>query len=207
MTLRKILDDIALRMPHPFSEDEVVGFLNKVLLDISRCCARIDAREFKTVQGMELYPLPDFIRPEGIKSVTVNDVAYRPALIEEGESERQYYFPVSGYMALLPPPRKTGQIIRIVYEDTATLLTKGEVAELNPTFTEEQVVAEFEGQVPSIPDYYTELLELGVFVIIAGATEDIDLANNYTKLYNAKKSEAAYAKYMMRGKYPVTKER
>lgn len=207
MTLRKILDDIALRMPHPFSEDEVVGFLNKTLLDISRCCARLDAKDFKTVGGMELYPLPDFIRPEGIKSVTVDDVAYSPALIEEGEGDRQYYFPVTGYMALLPTPRKTGLTIRIVFEDTGTLLTKSEIAELNPTLSEDEVTAEFEGQVPAIPDYYTELLELGVFVTIANATEDIDLANNYARLYNAKKSEATYAKYMMRGKYPVTKER
>lgn len=205
MTLRKILDDIALRMPHAFSEDQVVLFLNKVLKDIGRCCARIEAEEKNTVEGREIYPLPTYIRPEGIKSVTIGDKAYEPALIEEGVRNRQYYFPISGYIAFNPTPEKAGETIRIVFEDHTEFLTLKEIGELHPLYTDEEKQEAFDTQVAGILDYYTELLELGVFIIIANATEDIDLANNYTLQYNAKKEEASYAKYMQRGKYPVTK--
>lgn len=205
MTLREIIDDIKLRLPNPYDEDNIVNFLNKTLRDIQRVAAKADVYEFNTAVGIEMYPLPSYVAPEGIKSVTVggDDYSYT-ARIGEIRTGQFYFIEPTGYINIHPVPRKVMDV-NIVHDSVTPFLKQSEVAELNPEMTEYEISSEYDGQEANIHDEYMELLPLGVFIIIANASEDINLANNYRIEYNSLKASATQGKYLKRGKYPTTR--
>ena len=125
MILKNIISDIALRMKHPFTEDNIIAFLNSVLRDIRHCSSTMDITEFETTDA-DMYKLPDYLKADGIVAVTVDSVHCEPATVEEYTRDGIYYFPVEGYIAFYPPP-PVGKTVSISHEVIEEFKTFDEV--------------------------------------------------------------------------------
>jgi hypothetical protein len=204
MTLKDIIDDLSVRLQHTLSKDDIVRYVNYALYDIKRVAAKLDVFGFDAQEKVSLYPLPTYVAPEGIKTVTVDGTEHLPKRLNEVQKDCTYHITPDGYINLYPAP-KVGQKVYIAYEGVSPLLTLSEVEELHTDLAEEDVQAFYENQDTGIDDEYAILIPLWVAISAAEAMEDINLANNFRVQYNNAYKKAQQGKYLKRGKYPVTR--
>lgn len=204
MTLKDVINDLSVRLQHTLTEDDIIRYINYALYDIKRVAAKLDVFRFKTVDGVNLYPIPSYISPEGIKTVTVNNTEYLPRRMNELQSDCIYHITPDGYINFLSMP-KGGSAVLITYEGIAPLLTLGEVRELNADMTEDEAQEYYNSQDMGIDDEYVQLVPLWVAISAAEVMEDINLANNFRAQYNQMYQKAQQGKYLKRGKYPITR--
>jgi len=204
MTLKDIIADVERRIPHTLTEDDIVRYANYALHDIRRVAAKLEIYSFDSMSGISLYPIPTYITPEGIKTVTVDGSEYLPKRLNEREHGSLYHVTPDGFLQISPTPR-AGKEILIVYEGINLFLTLDETEELNPDMTEEEQSAEYYGQDGGIDAEYAQLIPLAVSAAGAEENEDLNRANNFTARYNALYRKAEQGKYLKRGKYPITR--
>lgn len=204
MTLKDIIDDVGRRIQHTLSEDDIVMYANYALSDVRRVAAKFDVYSFDTTSGVSIYPLPTYIAPEGIKTVTVGGGEYLPKRLNEASRDSYYHITPDGFLQLSPTPRG-GKEVLIAYEGVELFSTLAEIEEGNPTLTEEEKSELYYGQDPNIDEEYSQLIPLSVASAVAEEMEDLSRANNLMARYNALYRKAEQGKYLKRGKYPVTR--
>ncbi len=205
MYLVDFLNDIKLRMPHPFSETQVAEFINRILPSVTDCALCDEITTIKSVAGIEVYPLPSNVVQSTIREVVVDGVQYKPVLVEEEKRCGTYYIPLEGYIAVSPPPKKSGKLIEIYHGNAEKLLGLDEIKNSDPALSDEDAEKIFFEQVIPVQTSSLELLSSGVFFMIASVREDTELANNYLAEFNFLKNQALHKKYRKRGKYPVVR--
>ncbi len=204
MTLKDVIDDLSVRLQHTLSEDDIVRYVNYAQQDIKRVAAKFDVFSIDTVTGINMYPLPTYVAPEGIKLVIVDKTDYQPKKLYDTQRDCIYHITPDGYIHLLPTP-KGGTRVLITYEGVSPLLTLNEVKEIHGDMSNEEAQEFYNKQDTGIDDEYAVLIPLSVAISAAEVMEDVNLANNFRVQYNAAYQKAQQGKYLKRGKYPVTR--
>ncbi len=205
MYLKDFLNDIKIRMPHPFSDNEVAEFINRILPSVADCALCDEITTIKSVAGVEIYPLTSNIVQSSIREVVVDGIQYKPVLVEEKKRNGTYYIPLEGYIAVSPPPKISGKLIEIYHGNAERLLSLAEIKNSDKSLTDEDAEKLFNEQAIPVQSSSIELLSAGIFFMIASGREDTELANNYLLEFNFLKNQALQRKYRKRGKYPVVR--
>lgn len=199
-TVRQVLDDIQIRLPHIYTQDSLFLWINETMKKIYKDLAIQDYYSFTTSANQELYVLPEDCSIDMINSVTISDKArdqynpydwggfkelksYMPN--EKMTTNQGYYDGREGLIGIYPVPKDVRKV-DIFYRKKPKMVTSlDDYIELD--------------------DNYIDLVKYNVMSIIAmsGHNPDIELANEYILLYNNLVQRANENKNEQQQRYPV----
>lgn len=195
-----LLSDVNLRYRNTFTLAQKLVWLNEEkseLFDVLEIESSPYA--FKTVAGIDLYPLPAGFDPTKIRAVTyqVNDGdQYRevPVLANYNNSyssQRDTWYSIMAGNMLLNIPGGTveGRNVYIFLSSDSTDVTEATTA------------AEID-----LPVKYQEILKLGVLERIAEARKDIVMKNNYAMEKEQKISELMWSRKMQEPEWTTVQD-
>lgn len=201
-TVKQILDDIQVRIPHEYSEKSLFLWINETMKKIYKDLAIQDQYSFTTQAGQELYSLPENCSIDMINHVTIstkarnqknpydwgNFVEIRSYLPNEKMSEQGYFDGREGAIGIYPKPKDVRKI-DVYY------------------LKKPKMVTSFDDYI-EIDDNYVDLVKFNVMSIIAmsGHNPDIELANEYILLYNNLVQKANENKNEQQQRYPVIRD-
>lgn len=179
-TVKQVLDDIQIRLPHTYSEKSLLLWINETMKKIYKDLALQEQYSFTTRAGQEQYVLPEDCSIEMIKSVTISNLnrdennpydwggfsELKSYLPNEKMSSNGFYDGREGTIGIYPVPQDVRKI-DIFYMKKPKMVTS-----LNDYI--------------EIDDNYVDLVKYNVMSIIAmsGHNPDTELANEYILLYN-----------------------
>lgn len=201
-TVRQVLDDINIRLPHEYNEDSLFLWINETMKKIYKDLAIQEQYSFTTRAGQELYVLPENCSIDMISNVTISSKARTPDnlydwgnfkelrsyLPEEKMTVSGYYDGREGAIGIYPVPQDTRKV-DIYYLKKPQMVTKlDDYIELD--------------------DNYIDLVKYNVMSIIAmsGHNPDIELANEYILLYNNLVQKANENKNEQQQKYAIIRD-
>lgn len=198
-TVKQVLDDIQVRLPHEYSQDTLFLWINETMKKIYKDLAIQSQYSFITSAGQELYSLPEDCSIDMISYVTKSNKArngdnpydwggfkqLKSYLPEENMIEEGYYDGREGLLGLYPCPKDVRKIDVYYWKKPKMVTSETDYIELN--------------------DNYIDLVKYNVMSIIAmsGHNPDIELANEYILLYNNLVQQANEAKNEQEQKYPL----
>lgn len=198
-TVKQVLDDIQIRLPHEYSQDTLFLWINETMKKIYKDLAIQSQYSFITSAGQELYSLPEDCSIDMISYVTKSNKArngdnpydwggfkqLKSYLPEENMIEEGYYDGREGLLGLYPCPKDVRKIDVYYWKKPKMVTSETDYIELN--------------------DNYIDLVKYNVMSIIAmsGHNPDIELANEYILLYNNLVQQANEAKNEQEQKYPL----
>lgn len=198
-TVKQVLDDIQVRLPHEYSQDTLFLWINETMKKIYKDLAIQSQYSFITCAGQELYSLPEDCSIDMISYVTKSNKArnqdnpydwggfkqLKSYLPEENMIEEGYYDGREGLLGLYPCPKDVRKIDVYYWKKPKMVTSETDYIELN--------------------DNYIDLVKYNVMSIIAmsGHNPDIELANEYILLYNNLVGQANEAKNEQEQKYPL----
>lgn len=198
-TVKQVLDDIQVRLPHEYSQDTLFLWINETMKKIYKDLAIQSQYSFITCAGQELYSLPEDCSIDMISYVTKSNKArnqdnpydwggfkqLKSYLPEENMIEEGYYDGREGLLGLYPCPKDVRKIDVYYWKKPKMVTSETDYIELN--------------------DNYIDLVKYNVLSIIAmsGHNPDIELANEYILLYNNLVGQANEAKNEQEQKYPL----
>ncbi|WP_308636108.1 phage adaptor protein [Paenibacillus silvisoli] len=124
MTLQEILDAIAERYPHSFSNDNIIKKINIVLQQMYRTMYRSQAADvYDLFAENPFYPIE--YSPETIIDVVVNGEEYPFQNVRYDSQERYYYIIEDNVLALYPTPTEdvVSGLVVLHYKEPETLTT------------------------------------------------------------------------------------
>lgn len=198
-TVRQVLKDIQVRLPHEYTEDSLFLWINETMKKIYKDLAIQDQYSFTTSAGQELYSLPENCSIDMINSVTISSKArsqenpydwgnfeeLRSYLPEEKMTVRGYFDGREGAIGIYPAPQ--------------------DVRKVDIYFMKRpQMVNDLDDYI-EIDDNYVDLVKYNVMSIIAmsGHNPDVELANEYILLYNNLVQKANESKNEQQQRYPT----
>jgi len=201
-TVRQVLDDIKVRLPHSYTQENLFLWINETMKKIYKDLAIQEQYSFITRAEQELYVLPENCSIDMINSVTMSTEArdqnnpYNWGNFEELKSylpnetmkEAGYYDGREGTIGIYPRPEDVRKI-DIYY------------------MKKPQMVTSLDDYI-QIDDNYVDLVKYNVMSIIAmsGHNPDIELANEYILLYNNLVQKANENKNEQQQRYPVIRK-
>lgn len=200
-TVRQVLDDIQIRLPHEYEEKTLFQWINETMKKIYKDLAIQEYYSFTTSAGRELYTLPEDCSIEMINGITISTKAkdgtnpydwgefeqLRPYMPHQKMSSPGYYDGREGLLGLYPVPQDVRKV-DVYYRKKPKMITSlDDYIELD--------------------DNYIDLVKYNVMSIIAmsGHNPDIELANEYILLYNNLVQKANENKYEQQPGYPIIK--
>lgn len=201
-TVRQVLDDIKIRLPHEYSEDSLFLWINETMKKIYKDLSIQDQYSFTTRVNQELYSLPENCSIDMINHVTISSKARtQDNLYDWGDfKELHSYLPnekmtVQGYfdgregaIGIYPAPKDVRKV-DIYFMKKPQMVTKlDDYIELD--------------------DNYIDLVKYNVISIIAmsGYNPDIELANEYILLYNNLVQKANENKNEQQQRHPTIRD-
>ena len=201
-TVRQVLDDIQVRLPHEYTEDSLFLWINETMKKIYKDLAIQEYYSFNTSEGRELYSLPEDCSIDMINSVTISEKArsqdnpydwgnfkdIKSYLPNEKMDVPGYYDGREGLIGLYPMPQ--------------------DVRKVNVYYMKKpQMVTNLDDYI-EIDDNYIDLVKYNVMSIIAmsGHNPDVELANEYILLYNNLVQKANENKNEQQQRYPVIRD-
>lgn len=198
-TVNQVLEDIQVRLPHEYSTDRLMIWINETMKKIYKDLAIQEKYSFTTRAEQELYSLPEDCSIDMIDSVTMStnarsgDNPYDWGMFEELHSYlpnepmtiKGYYDGRDGAIGIFPVPNDVRKI-DVYYKKKPKMVTKvDDYIELD--------------------DNYVDLVKYNVLSIIAmsGHNPDIEIANEYILLYNNLVQKANENKNEQQQKYPI----
>lgn len=198
-TVRQVLDDIKVRLPHTYEQSSLFLWLNETMKKIYKDLAIQTYYSFTTSEGQELYSLPEDCSIDMINSVTISEKArdqYNPYdwggfnelrsyVPNERMTEPGYYDGREGLIGIYPVPKDVRKIDIFYMKKPKMVTSLDDYIELD--------------------DNYIDLVKYNVMSIIAmsGHNPDIELANEYILLYNNLVQRANENKNEQQQRYPV----
>ncbi len=199
-TVKQLLDDIQVRLPHEYSKETLMLWMNETMKKIYKDLAIQSQYSFITSKGQTLYTLPEDCSIDMISYVTKSNnsrneknpyewggftqlYSYLPE--ENNMNQDGYYDGREGLIGLYPTPKDVRKI-NIFYWKKPKMVTKEtDYIELN--------------------DNYIDLVKYNIMSIIAmsGHNPDVELANEYILLYNNLVSQVNEAKEKQQQRYPI----
>lgn len=201
-TVRQVLEDIQVRLPHEYGEKSLFLWINETMKKIYKDLAIQNQYSFITSEGKELYSLPDDCSIDMISSVTIstkyrnqnnlydwgNFEELKSYLPEENMTEKGYYDGREGAIGLYPCPSDIRKVDIYYWKKPKMITNLDDFIELN--------------------DNYIDLVKYNVMSIIAmsGHNPDIELANEYILLYNNLVGQANESKNEQEQRYPIMRD-
>ena len=201
-TVKQVLDDIQIRLPHTYTQSSLFLWINETMKKIYKDLAIQDYYSFTTASGQEIYSLPDDCSVDMINSVTISEKArdgsnpydwggfkeLKSYLPNERMTEPGYYDGREGLLGIYPKPKDVRKV-DIFY------MKKPKMATSLDDYIE-------------IDDNYIDLVKYNVMSIIAmsGHNPDIELANEYILLYNNLVQRANENKNEQQQRYPIIRD-
>lgn len=198
-TVKQVLDDIQVRLPHEYSQDTLFLWINETMKKIYKDLAIQSQYSFITSAGQELYSLPEDCSIDMISYVTRSNKArnqdnpynwggfkqLKSYLPEENMIEEGYYDGREGLLGLYPCPKDVRKIDVYYWKKPKMVTNNDDYIELN--------------------DNYIDLVKYNVMSIIAmsGHNPDVELANEYILLYNNLVGQANEDKNEQEQRYPL----
>lgn len=198
-TVRQVLDDIQVRLPHTYKQDSLFLWINETMKKIYKDLAIQDYYSFTTATGQELYVLPEDCSIDMINSVTISGKArdqYNPYdwggfnelksyVPNEKMTDPGYYDGREGLIGIYPVPQDVRKVDIFYMKKPKMVTSLDDYIELD--------------------DNYIDLVKYNVMSIIAmsGHNPDIELANEYILLYNNLVQKANENKNEQQQRYPV----
>lgn len=198
-TVRQVLDDIQIRLPHTYEQNSLFLWINETMKKIYKDLSLQDYYSFTTAEGQELYVLPEDCSIDMINSVTISEKArdqhnpydwggfeeLRSYLPNEKMTIPGYYDGREGLIGIYPVPKDVRKV-DIFYMKKPKMVTS----------LDDYI---------EIDDNYIDLVKYNVMSIIAmsGHNPDIELANEYILLYNNLVQRANENKNEQQQRYPV----
>lgn len=179
-TVRQVLDDIQIRLPHTYNETSLFLWINETMKKIYKDLAIQSKYSLTTRAGQKQYVLPQDCSIDMIDSVTISEkarnqnnpydwgnfnelVSYLP---NNEMTDAGYYDGREGTIGIYPEPKDVRKV-DIYYRKKPQMITSlDDYIELD--------------------DNYVDLVKYNLMNIIAlsGHNPDIELANEYILLYN-----------------------
>lgn len=179
-TVRQVLDDIQIRLPHTYNEPSLFLWINETMKKIYKDLAIQNKYSFTTRAGQKQYVLPQDCSIDMIDSVTISEkardqnnpydwgnfselISYLP---NNEMTDAGYYDGREGTIGIYPEPKDVRKV-DIYYRKKPQMVTSlDDYIELD--------------------DNYVDLVKYNLMNIIAlsGHNPDIELANEYILLYN-----------------------
>lgn len=201
-TVRQLLDDIKVRLPHEYSESSLFLWINETMKKIYKDLAIQEFYTFTTSANQELYSLPEDCQIEMITGVTISNnernqnnpyewgafEKLRPYVPNQKMSEPGYYDGREGLIGIYPVPQGIRKV-DIYYRKKPKMVTSlDDYIELD--------------------DNYIDLVKYNIMSIIAmsGHNPDVELANEYILLYNNLVQKANENKYEQQPGYPIIQQ-
>lgn len=179
-TVRQVLDDIQIRLPHTYTQDTLFLWINETMKKIYKDLAIQDYYSFTTTANKNLYMLPENCSIDMVNSVTISEKARNqdnPYDWGEFEDLRSYmpsekmtlpgYFDGrEGAIGIYPVPKDVRKVDVYYMKKPKMITSEDDYIELD--------------------DNYIDLVKYNVMSIIAmsGHNPDIEIANEYILLYN-----------------------
>ncbi len=198
-TVRQVLDDIQVRLPHIYEQNSLFLWINETMKKIYKDLALQDYYSFTTASGQELYSLPEDCSIDMINSVTISEKArdqYNPYdwgnfkelksyIPNERMTDPGYYDGREGLIGIYPIPKDVRKVDIFYMKKPKMVTSLDDYIELD--------------------DNYIDLVKYNVMSIIAmsGHNPDIELANEYILLYNNLVQRANENKNEQQQRYPV----
>ncbi len=198
-TVRQILDDIQIRLPHSYAESSLFLWINETMKQIYKDLAIQSQYSFTTRNGQEQYVLPEDCSIDMINSVTISEkarnqnnpydwgnfkeiISYLP---NDKMDSPGYYDGREGTIGIFPTPTDTRKVDIYYMKKPQMVTSKDDYIELD--------------------DNYIDLVKYNLMTIIAlsGHNPDIELANEYTLLYNNLVQKANENKDEQQQRYPT----
>lgn len=197
-TVKQVLDDILIRLPHEYDEDSLFLWINETMKKIYKELAIQSQYSFITSAGQELYTLPENCSIDMVNNVTKSSRArnqdnpydwgefeeLHSYLPNEKMTKAGYYDGREGAIGIYPVPEDVRKI-NIFYLKKPKMVT-----------SEEDFI--------ELDDNYIDLVKYNVMSIIAmsGHNPDVELANEYILLYNSLVQKANEGKNEQEQRYP-----
>nr|DAJ59866.1 MAG TPA: hypothetical protein [Caudoviricetes sp.] len=179
-TVRQVLDDIQIRLPHTYNESSLFLWINETMKKIYKDLAIQNKYSFTTRAGQKQYVLPQDCSIDMIDGVTISEkardqnnpydwgnfnelISYLP---NNEMTDAGYYDGREGTIGIYPEPKDVRKV-DIYYRKKPQMVTSlDDYIELD--------------------DNYVDLVKYNLMNIIAlsGHNPDIELANEYILLYN-----------------------
>lgn len=198
-TVRQVLDDIQVRLPHIYEQNSLFLWINETMKKIYKDLALQDYYSFTTASSQELYSLPEDCSIDMINSVTISEKArdqYNPYdwgnfkelksyVPNERMTDPGYYDGREGLIGIYPIPKDVRKVDIFYMKKPKMVTSLDDYIELD--------------------DNYIDLVKYNVMSIIAmsGHNPDIELANEYILLYNNLVQRANENKNEQQQRYPV----
>lgn len=200
-TVRQVIDDIKIRLPHEYSDDNLFLWINETMKKIYKDLAIQDFYTFTTRANQELYSLPDDCQVEMITGATISTkskdqnnpydwgdfkklISYVP---NQKMNESGFYDGREGLIGIYPVPKGVNKVDIYFRKKPKMVTSLDDYIELD--------------------DNYIDLVKYNVMSIIAmsGHNPDIEVANEYILLYNNLVQKANENKYEQQPGYPIIK--
>ncbi len=199
-TVKQLLDDIKVRLPHEYSKETLMTWINETMKKIYKDLAIQSQYSFITSSGQRLYTLPEDCSIDMISYVTkstnsrnaenpynwgefIQLYSYLPE--ENNMTQDGYYDGREGLIGLYPTPNDIRKINIFYWKKPNMVTEETDYIELN--------------------DNYIDLVKYNVMSIIAmsGHNPDVELANEYILLYNNLVSQVNESKEKQQQRYPI----
>lgn len=201
-TVRQVLDDIQVRLPHEYDNERLMLWINETMKKIYKDLAIQEQYSFNTRANQELYVLPNDCSIDMISNVTMSTKArnqdnpydwgnfeeLKSYLPDEQMTVKGYYDGRSGAIGIYPVPQDVRKIDIYYLKKPKMVTNLDNYIELD--------------------DNYVDLVKFNVMSIIAmsGHNPDIELANEYILLYNNLVQKANENKNEQQQRYPIIRD-
>lgn len=198
-TVKQILDDIKIRLPHEYSNESCFLWINETMKKIYKDMALEDCYSFITSAGQNLYSLPENCSVDMITSVTISTKArdgnnpydwggfeeLRSYIPDESMTVPGFFDGTEGMIGLYPCPKDVRKVYIYYLKKPKMITDEKDYIELD--------------------DNFIDLIKYNVMSIIAmsGHNPDIELANEYILLYNNLVQKANESKNEQQQRYPI----
>lgn len=198
-TVKQVLDDINVRLPHTYTQDNLFLWINETMKKIYKDLALQEFYSFNTATGQELYSLPENCSIDMINSLTMSEKArdtnnpydwgnfkeLKSYMPNERMTQPGYFDGRDGLIGIYPTPQDVRKIDVFYMKKPKMITSEDDYIELD--------------------DNYIDLVKYNVMSIIAmsGHNPDIELANEYILLYNNLVQRANENKNEQQQRYPV----
>ena len=187
MLTKDIIDDIKVRYPNSYSEEQLIKWINQVTEDNWEDLA-VDEIYITTLDANQaIYKLPNTIDFSGITSVIVNEKEYTAKPLPDYKTHGVYFKESEGKITLNPAPVGGEKLLIYHLHKPQKVTTEQDNLNIRPQFA--------------------EIIKNAIFIIIAKAAGNVPLANNYVADYNASLASARQRKPSYSAAYPNIKVR
>ncbi len=201
-TVKQVLDDIKVRLPHVYEEESLFLWINETMKKIYKDLSLQEQYSFNTRKGQDLYVLPEDCSIDMINSLTISEKArdqnnpydwgnfkeIKSYLPNERMSDIGYYDGREGTIGIFPTPKDIRKVDVYYMKKPQMITSLDDYIQLD--------------------DNYIDLVKYNVMSIIAmsGHNPDIELANEYILLYNNLVQKANENKNEQQQRYPVIRK-